>query len=249
MNPTPNADMLTGHSAAHLVRLHPDNPHSPLVHPAVREPLLALQRDAAEAGFELWIASSYRSFERQLAIWNEKAEGRRRVVDDWDRPVDMAALTPEARMHAILRFSALPGTSRHHWGTDVDVYDRAVVPEGYHVQLTPEESLGLFGAFHHWLDQRMAAGASHGFFRCYAEDRGGVVPEPWHLSHAPTARAFEQQLSPALLQETLVAAPLALKEQVLPQLEPLFERYVRVPLGWSESGGAATMAAVSGVAP
>ncbi len=239
IEPTPA--LLTGQTAAHLVRLHADNPHAPLVHPAIREPLLALQRDAADAGFSLWIASSYRSFERQLAIWNEKAEGRRRVVDDHDRPLDMAALSPEQRVHAILRFSALPGSSRHHWGTDVDVYDRAAVPEGYHVQLTPEESQGLFGDFHRWLDQRMAEGRSHGFYRCYREDRGGVVAEPWHLSHAATAAAYEVRLQPDLLRQVLEAAPLALKDEVLPRLEQLFERYVCVAPGWSNPGTPATM--------
>lgn len=230
---------LLGLSEGHLVPLHPDNPHSPLIHPGAREPLLALQQAAREAGFELWLASSFRSFGRQLAIWNDKAEGRRPVFDDLGNPVDMAALSPEARVHAILRFSALPGSSRHHWGTDVDVYDRAAVPAGYHVQLTPQESAGMFGPLHRWLDARMAAGNSFGFHRCYGVDRGGVAAEPWHLSHAPLSRGFESQLTPALLAEALRAQPLALAEVVLPALDELFERYVRVPADWAPSAGLA----------
>lgn len=224
-----SAPQWLGRQQDHLVRLHEDNPASPLVHPSVRAPLLALQADAEAAGFSLWIASAFRSFDRQLAIWNEKASGQRPVLDDAGQVIDMAALDDRARLHAILRFSALPGTSRHHWGTDVDVYDRAAVPVGYHVQLSQEESRTLFGTFHRWLDERIATGAAHGFFRCYAEDRGGVAPEPWHLSHAPTASACDAGVSLAVLREALSAAPLLLKQAVLDELDALAARYVAVP--------------------
>ena len=38
-----------------------------------------------------------------------------------------------------MRWSAIPGSSRHHWGTDLDVYDAAAVTPDYQVQLTPQE--------------------------------------------------------------------------------------------------------------
>ena len=38
---------------------------------------------------------------------------------------------------------------------------------------------GVFDSLHSWLDARMAAGESHGFYRPYARDRGGVAPERW----------------------------------------------------------------------
>ena len=38
-------------------------------------------------------------------------------------------------MAAILVWSALPGASRHHWGTDLDVFDRAVQPPGEPLEL------------------------------------------------------------------------------------------------------------------
>ena len=47
--------------------------------------------------------------------------------DDAGRAVVLAHLSPLEQLQAILRFSALPGTSRHHWGTDLDVYDAAVI--------------------------------------------------------------------------------------------------------------------------
>ncbi|MEP1593788.1 MAG: M15 family metallopeptidase, partial [Halieaceae bacterium] len=153
----------------------------------------ALQSDAAAAGFELLIASSYRSFERQCLIWNGKARGERTVHDDAGTTLLLADMTRQQQMQAILRFSALPGTSRHHWGTDIDVYDAAAMPPGYNVQLTPAEVAagGMFDDLHCWLDQRMAAGESRGFYRPYATDTGGVSPERWHLSYAPLASLCE----------------------------------------------------------
>ena len=49
----------------------------------------------------------------------------------------------------------LPGASRHHWGHDVDIYDAAAMPEGYQIQLTPEEveGAGIFAPMHDWLDR------------------------------------------------------------------------------------------------
>ena len=104
----------------------------------------------AAVGFDLRVASGFRSFDRQLAIWNGKAAGSRPIHDDVGLPIDRGALGEDELIAAILRFSALPGASRHHWGSDMDVYDAAAVPEGYAVQLSPAEVAddGPFGALH-----------------------------------------------------------------------------------------------------
>ena len=88
----------------------------------------ALRGKAARKGFDLQVASGFRSFDRQLTIWNGKARGERPVHDDEGLPVNLDRLSPVERVTAILRFSALPGASRHHWGTDVDVFDAAALP-------------------------------------------------------------------------------------------------------------------------
>ena len=197
-----------------------------------------LQRDAGEAGFELAIASSYRSFARQLAIFNAKASGQRPVHDDAGRSVDMARLPPADQLQAILRFSALPGTSRHHWGTDLDVFDAAALADDARVQLTPDEVApgGVFDALHCWLDGRMAAGQSHGFYRPYGEDRGGVAVERWHLSYAPLAVGCASGMSAQVLrerwQEALGGSELLLQDEIEGSLAALLHRYVEVPEGW-----------------
>ena len=112
-----------------------------LVHREVVEPLACLQADAREAGFDLQLVSAYRSFERQLAIWNAKAEGRRELLDAQGQPLPFESLTPEQRLFAIMRWSAVPGLSRHHWGTDIDIFDASRMAIG-DVQLIPQEVEG-----------------------------------------------------------------------------------------------------------
>lgn len=229
MNAPLTAAQLTGRERGHLVPCAGRH----YLHPEAARALVALQEKAREAGFELALASSFRSYERQLAIFNGKACGERPVHDDCGATVAMEALTPAGQLAAILRFSALPGTSRHHWGTDIDVYDAAAVAADYRVQLTPAEVAagGVFDDFHCWLDERIARGESEGFFRPYAVDRGGVAPERWHLSYAPVslrcATPDEGDLL-ALWRET----GLALLDEVEAQLQQLLERYVTVPEGW-----------------
>ena len=137
-----DASQLTGRVETHLASM----PGGHRLQAAAAQAFIALQEDARAAGFELAIASSFRSYSRQLAIWNGKASGQRRVHDDAGRDVDVTALAPGDRLRAILRYSAIPGTSRHHWGTDLDVYDAAVVPAGYQLELSPQEVApgGLF---------------------------------------------------------------------------------------------------------
>lgn len=199
------------------------------VHRALESPLLQLQQRAQRAGFELRVASSYRSFERQCLIWNNKASGLRPVLDSAGMPLDIQALSERDLMFAILRWSALPGASRHHWGTDIDVYDASRISQDYPVQLTVAETEGdgPFAEFHRWLDEELRSDECD-FFRPYATDRGGVAPEPWHLSYAPLARDFAQHFDVPLLREQLTITDLRLKNLVLLHLDEIFQRFIRI---------------------
>jgi LAS superfamily LD-carboxypeptidase LdcB len=229
-----NRKQLTGLDEAHLVTLADGH----RLQSEVVRALTALQSDARNAGFELAIASSFRPFCRQLAIWNGKVDGTRPIHDDQGRPVSIQSLSRTEQLHAILRFSALPGTSRHHWGTDLDVYDSAAVPPEYPLQLSPAEVAagGVFDRLHCWLDARLAAGESHGFFRPYGKDRGGVAPERWHLSYAPLSVACAAQFSSAALAFCWgceeVEEEMLLKAEVDADLPQILARYVAVPEDW-----------------
>lgn len=197
------------------------------VHRQLVAPLVALQQQARQRGFELAIASGYRDFQRQLLIWNRKAAGEQSVFDSHGQALDISVLDDWQKAQAILRWSALPGVSRHHWGTDVDVYDRAAVAPDYRVQLSPEEvaDSGPFGPMHQWLDRYLAHQPVGGFFRPYQRDCGGVAPERWHLSFAPLSVDFENAFILSELESVIAAQPLLLKEAVLANLSSIVERY------------------------
>lgn len=189
-----------------------------------------LRQRLAERGYSLFIASSFRSVGRQLQIWNDKANGVRPVLNDHGEVIDLSKLTARERMFAILRWSALPGASRHHWGTDLDVYDGAALAAGESVQLTPAEvaEAGPMGPIHAVLDELIALGESYGFSRPYAVDCGGVAPERWHLSHAQ-AQEFQEALSEYRLRCFIEKLPeLAMKTEVLEHLGEIYQRFVRV---------------------
>jgi len=197
------------------------------IHPQILDALVELIDKSKNAGFELRVASGFRSFERQLLIWNDKVKGRRPVLDKNGVVLDIDSLGDDEKVMAILQWSALPGASRHHWGTDIDVYDASRMPEGYQLQLTLEETEngGPFTDFHPWLTRELCQGSD--FFRPYVPGIGSISPEPWHLSYAPLARIFAAQLSESRLREKLQATDIFLKDNILGNLEYIFNHYIK----------------------
>ncbi|MDD4976716.1 MAG: M15 family metallopeptidase, partial [Bacteriovorax sp.] len=157
-----------------------------LVHREMNQSLVNLFNAAKNDGFDLAITSTFRSYETQKIIWNEKSLGLRAVLDSNSIPVDLSTKSSEEILFLILRWSAIPGGSRHHWGTDLDVYDKKAVSADYKVQLVPSEyeSQGPFYQSTKWLNENMER---FGFFRPYSRDCGGIAPEPWHLSYRPVS--------------------------------------------------------------
>lgn len=184
-----------------------------------------LRRAALAAGFDLTPVSSFRDFERQLSIWNAKFSGERPLYDAEGRPLDASQLSPGERVEAILHWSALPGASRHHWGTDLDLIDANAIQPGYRVQLTAAEFSinGPFARLAEWLESHAAR---FGFFRPFRGVLSGVQAEPWHYSFAPLAEPARRSLTPSVLHAALAAAPLLGKKPVLGRLEELHSRYV-----------------------
>ena len=117
-----------------------------------------------------------------------------------------------------------PGAGRHHWGTDLDVYDRKALAAGQKVQLTPEEVAGPMAALHAWLDQNIER---FDFFRPYREDLGGVAVEAWHLSYRPVARQYFELYDFSLFQEVIAHPELQLADEIAQRDEEIFQRYVR----------------------
>ena len=149
-----------------------------------KEASAAFQRmyDAAkEDGLTLTALSATRPFSHQASIWNRK----------WNRPQAMG-LAPFDRALGILRYSSMPGSSRHHWGTDVDVY--SLDPETFE---SGEGAQALA-----WL--REHAG-NFGFVEVYTADslRPGYQPEAWHWSYLPLAGPYLEAINDAAAKGTL----------------------------------------------
>lgn len=213
---------LTGRSRTHIMQL--DAPRCAL-HRDVVAPFLALREAAAAAGIDLHPYSSYRDFDTQVLIWNRKYRGERTLYDRRGQVLDAATLSDTQKIDAILAWSALPGASRHHWGSEIDVIDKAAMPEGYDVQLLPEEFApdGVFGKLADWLADNLA---HHNFFRPYDQDRGGVSPEPWHISYAPVSSPAQAALTVEVVAQALAGVDLLGLEGVMSRLAELHRRYV-----------------------
>ena len=196
-----------------------------MLHRAAVRPFLAMREAAALAGFDLVPVSSFRDFGRQRAIWNAKFRGERVALDRAGKPMDITALGPGARVEAILLWSALPGASRHHWGSDVDVADGKPMAAGYVPKLEVDEYRGggPFAALSAWLGANMRR---FGFYRPYTRRGRGVQPEPWHLSYAPVAKPALARMSVRLLGRAIRGADVEGEAEILARLPAIRERYL-----------------------
>jgi hypothetical protein len=213
---------LTGRGRSHVAEV-PGN--GCLLHPAATWAYLAMRIAARSAGLEITAVSGFRDLGAQLAIWNGKYRGERVLLGRDSQPVDALALDEGERVAAILLWSALPGASRHHWGSDCDVIDRARLgPTEPPRLLTADfQPGGRYAALDAWLAEHAA---DYGFFRPYDSDRGGVQPEPWHLSFAPVSVPALARMSPSLLARALAEVEIEGRVTIERRLPQLFEHYV-----------------------
>ncbi|MBS0656395.1 MAG: M15 family metallopeptidase [Verrucomicrobia bacterium] len=131
--------------------------------------------DAAKTdGITLKIVSATRTFFAQKTIWEAK----------WKNMT--SALSSSDRAKTILQYSAMPGTSRHHWGTDVDI--NSVEPDYFTNNQGKQE--------YEWLVNNANR---FGFRQPYTAKNGhrptGYEEEKWHWSYIPLALEFLHKYS------------------------------------------------------
>ena len=143
--------------------------------------------DALSDDVSLKIMSGFRNFNHQKSIWEKKWNGEQMLQGNI-RATDIADY--EKRALEILKFSAMPGTSRHHWGTDIDLnsLNNSYFESGYGKKV------------YDWL---LENAPKYGFCQPYTakgdnRDRG-YEEEKWHWSYLPVAnqyyRGFEKVIS------------------------------------------------------
>ncbi|OAV02062.1 MULTISPECIES: M15 family metallopeptidase [Moraxella] len=148
------------------------------IHPEVYNPLITMIQAAQADNIKLSVVSAFRSYQRQKQIWENKWGNR--PNDDINHAKN------------ILKWSSFPGTSRHHWGTDVDFNS---VETAYW-----KSKAGV--KVYEWLQNNAS---KYGFCQTYGTDRHhGYNPEPWHWSYMPVADRYLAQISnPAVLEVVL----------------------------------------------
>lgn len=213
--------MLTGKTQKHLIQF--DDKH--LLHTQTVKDFSALQLAAKKAGFNLQIASSFRSFEQQLAIWNAKFTGLRPILDKNSEVISPSTLSADQKIEAILRWSALPGASRHHWGCDIDIFD-PTLQNGQPLQLIPQEyqNSGTQAPLSHWLNENIH---QYHFFMPYLNDNDGVCPEPWHISHAPVSLPALNALSHDIISKELIQSEIEGKAALLKKLPWIETQFIK----------------------
>jgi len=128
---------------------------------------------AQKQGIVLKIVSSYRSFEKQKSIWNRKFSRFK-----------SQGMSDRVAVAKIIEYSTLPGTSRHHWGTDVDIIDAGPAAEGDVLIAQKFHGNGPYNTLREWMEIHAH---EYDFQLPYTKDdnRSGFRYEPWHYSYAP----------------------------------------------------------------
>ncbi len=143
-----------------------------------------MAEDAAQNGYKLKVVSAFRSFSDQKKIWEDKWTGKTLVGG---KKLNNSISDPAARAKKILEYSSMPGTSRHHWGTDFDINS---LENSYFT--TNRDGRRIYD----WLVNHAA---NYGFCQVYTSKKGegarptGYEEEKWHWSYAPVASWYLRQ--------------------------------------------------------
>ena len=152
---------------------------------------LQMRTKAQKDGVDLLIASATRNFDYQKNLWNNKWTGITLVNGK-----NLLKNTPSEleRFEKILEYSAVPGTSRHHWGTDIDI--NAAIPEYFNTEKGE--------AVYAWLVKNAS---SFGFCQPYnlknTKRTTGYNEEKWHWSYSPLSKVFTQEYKNLITKEDI----------------------------------------------
>lgn len=218
-----NALALTGKTQKHVVW---NDYLGSYLHPNTLEPFLKLKKAAQKESIQIKIVSCFRSYEKQLAIWNRKLLGKSPVYNKNFQTISIPTLKEEDALYTLLTWIALPGASRHHWGTEFDIIDAAALSPNDKFYLLPNEfsENGIFSRLGKWLKKNSS---QYGFYFPYDENsKGGIHHEPWHISHKETSTSFARLMQLDILKTCISEAEIMLKDLIIEKIETIFATYV-----------------------
>ena len=100
-------------------------------------------------------------------------------------------LNPIENINKIIQYSTIPGTSRHHWGTEIDIIDENHNIKG-DLLLEKNYYNNSFEALRLWMEKYSY---KYGFILPYTKDknRSGFLYEPWHYSYSKLSIPFLEE--------------------------------------------------------
>ena len=158
---------------------------------------IKMKEEALKSEISIKIVSSYRNFDHQNRIWERKFKS-----------FTSTGLSPQDSIKKIIEYSTIPGTSRHHWATDIDIIDAKPKQPKNVLQAQHFDTNGCYGKLKTWMDTNAS---DFGFYLVYtnAIDRKGFKYEPWHYSFKPLSSLFLSEYKQLNISEILQ------KEQLL----------------------------------
>ncbi len=127
-------------------------------------------KEARRQGVKIKVVSSYRGFNHQNRIWKRK----------YDKFIKQGLSSKQA-VEKVKEYTAIPGTSRHHWGTDVDLSNGI-----------PRLSNHSNNKYSKWMNDNAH---KYGFYRVYTKNkfRDGYNYESWHYSYRKLSNPMLKQ--------------------------------------------------------
>ncbi len=149
--------------------------------PEVAKQFELMKEEAKKVGFKIHVVSSYRNFTYQNGIWQRKYKANQ-----------AKKLSGKQNIEKIIEYSTIPGTSRHHWGTDLDIIEAT---NGIPADPLNEKHFNKGGSMHQfklWLDENAS---KFGFYLVYSnhDERKGFKYEPLHFTYKVISQPMLQE--------------------------------------------------------
>ena len=138
------------------------------------------------------------------------------VYNEESKLVDLLQFNYRTNKHYVLTYII------QSFGTEIDIFDPDLLPEGKTLQLEPWEYQegGYFAPLAEWLHQHAA---EFGFYFPFDGIHNTQVGfEPWHISYQSISAQYEKQFNAEMLQIAWQNEPLAGKDCLLADLDEWF---------------------------